>query len=131
MDLQLNSPAYFSQEHGIDDEIYWFFREIAKYFVDRDYSEIINCVGLIPIVAPKEIIDQGLWAEYKKIDKSSKLAIISKQTDYLKYLNADIKGRKQLMVENILSSMKSIAKKGKIDYTKFEKDLLTAVDSIK
>ena len=124
MDLQINSPGFFSAEHGIDDEIYWFFRKITMYFIGKEYSEIINTVGLAPIVAPAEILGQGLWAEYTKIDKMSKLAMVSKQTDYLEYLNSDIEGKKQLMVENILSSIKSITKRGKFDYERFERDLM-------
>jgi hypothetical protein len=128
MDLQLNSPAFFSTEHGIDDEIYWFFRGITKYFIDKQYSEMINTVGLIPVVAPVEILNQGLWAEYSKIKKKSRLAIISRQTDYLEYLNSDVRGKKRLMIENILSSMKSIEKKGKFDYELFEKDLMAYLE---
>ena len=124
MILNLNMPLYFSKEHGVDDEIYWFFHEIKKYFAEREYSEIVKTVGLMPVVAPTEILNQSLWVENTKIDKFGNLAIISKQTDYLTYFNATIVGKKRLMVKNILSSIKSIEKRGKFNYKQFEDDLL-------
>ena len=125
MELNLNSPTYFSEEHGIDDEIYWFMRNISKCFAEKgNYSEIVKNIGIITVIAPTELLDKRLWAEHIKIDKMCNLAIITKQTNYIEYLNADTEGRKKLITKNILLCIRSIEKKGKFNYKQFEKDLL-------
>jgi hypothetical protein len=125
MELNLNSPAYFSEKHGIDNDIYWFMRSIVKHFSEKgDYSEIVKNVGIITVIAPMELLDEGLWAERIKIDKKCNLAIITKQTSYMKYLGADTEGRKKLIVENILASVKGIERKVKFNYGQFEDDML-------
>lgn len=43
--------------------------------------------------------------------------------DYEKYVRADVTHKKILIIENILASVKSISKRGKIDYSLFEKDV--------
>ena len=129
MNLELHPPSYFSTEHGIDDEIYWFLRGISKYFFDKEYSEIVNKVSIMSIVAPDEIIRQGKWQEHISVYKSIECAYVAKQTDYTEYLNADMEGRKKLMVENILGAIKSIRTRAKFDYVRFEKDLLSFVEN--
>jgi hypothetical protein len=123
-------PAFFSTEHGIDDEIYWFLRRISKFFEDKTYCESIEIIGLMPVVAPEDMLDEGAWKEFYKFDRKCKLIIVSRRTDYIAYLNADMEGRKRLMIENILVSVKSIKKKEKFDYDQFEKDLIEFTCSI-
>lgn len=124
MQLNINSPAYFSNEYGIDSEIHWMCREIFKFMKEKNYSEKIETIGIVPIVAPKELIDQGLWKEEIKYDLKFKLAYVSKQIEFDKYNVANIEERKLLIVNNILASVKAISRKGKLDYDRFNKDLL-------
>ena len=123
MELNINMSPYFSEKHGVDNEIYWFLRGITKYFEDKSYSDILDIIGLMPIISPQDIERK----EMVQCKIKSRLAIISKITDYHDYLNADIEGRKKLMVKNILDSVKSIEKKGRFNYMKFEKDLFNFV----
>lgn len=69
MQLNVNSPAYFTQHFGIDDEIYVMCREIANYFKCKEYSDDLSIIGIIPIIAPKALTDSGLYKETKKISK--------------------------------------------------------------
>lgn len=124
MQININSPAYFSKEHGVDDEIYRMCREISRFMKDKKYSEKIDTVGIVPIVAPKELTDKGQWGEELRIDMKFKLAFISKQIEFDKYKDSDIDVRKKLIINNILNSVKSIQRKGKFNYEQFEKDLL-------
>ncbi|MFR8428802.1 MAG: hypothetical protein ACLVCH_16165 [Roseburia inulinivorans] len=59
MELNINSPKYYKDVYGVDDEIYRLCQDIYIYFKDKSYSEIINIIGIIPIIAPKELI--GKW----------------------------------------------------------------------
>ena len=56
MELNINSPKYYKDVYGVDDEIYRLCQDIYIYFKDKSYSEIINIIGLIPIIAPKELL---------------------------------------------------------------------------
>lgn len=124
MQVSINSPAYYSNEYGVDNEIYWMCREISKFMKDKNYSEKIETIGIVPIVAPKELIDRGLWKEDVSYDMKFKLAYVSKWIEFDEYNSSNTDGKKLLIVKNILESVKSISRKGNLDYDKFQKDLL-------
>ncbi len=124
MNLNINSPAYFSVQFGIDDEIYWFCRDLSEYVKDKVYSEDIDTIGIVPVVAPKEELEKGLWKESKKCEKKYRFASISLQIDFEKYFNADVEERKMLIIDNLLKSVKAIQRKGGINYKEFEKDIM-------
>ena len=44
MELNINSPAYYSQEYWVDDEIYWMCRQLAAAVRENKYSDIINVI---------------------------------------------------------------------------------------
>ena len=67
MDLNINSPAYYTGVYGIDDEIYWMCRELAQYVKAREYSKFIKTIGIVPIIAPEGEIKKGLWKELKHV----------------------------------------------------------------
>lgn len=124
MQINIDSPAYFSKEYGVDDEVYWMCREISRFMKDKIYSERIDTIGIVPIVAPKELTVKGQWEEELRYDLKFRLAYISKQIEFGKYKNSDIEVRKKLIIKNVLDSVRSIQLKGKFDYEQFEKDLL-------
>lgn len=124
MQLNINSPAYYSNQYGVDDEIYLMCREISRFMNDKNYSEKIDTVGIVPIIAPKELIQKGLWQQEIKYDMKIKLAYVSKWIDFDEYRSSDIEGRRILILKNILDSMKSISRKANLDYDSFKKDLL-------
>lgn len=124
MNLNLNSPAYFSKEYGVDDDVYWMCRELCNFVKDKSYSQLIDTIGIVPIVAPKELLDKGLWKEDLEYDLKYKLVYISRHIDFNQYLLANLELRKKLIVKNVLESVKAIKKKGKFDYEAFKNDIL-------
>lgn len=124
MDLNINSPSYYKNIYGVDDEVYWMCRRISDFFKDKKYSDIVDIIGITPVVAPKELIANGQWKEEIKYDLKFKLVSVRKRIDFDKYINSNADGKCKLIAENILKSIKSISRKAKIDYNQFEKDLL-------
>ena len=45
MDLNINSPAYYTREYGVDDDIYWMCRELSYYVREKKYSDAINIIS--------------------------------------------------------------------------------------
>ena len=123
MDLNINSPAYYTKIFGVEDEIYWFCRELSSFVKEKNYSAIITTIGIVPIIAPKEELEKGLWKETKKCDTKYGFASISLQIDYEKYVEANVNEKKALMIKNIVESVKVIKAKGKIDFEHFKEDM--------
>lgn len=124
MELNINSPAYYSQEYWVDDEIYWMCRQLAAAVRENKYSDIIDVIGIVPIAAPDAIIEKGLYKEHKRCEPEYGFASVSLHINFEEYVKADISGKKRLMIKNILASVKAVSKKGKIDYRSFEKDVV-------
>ncbi len=123
MDLNINSPAYYTQKFGVEDEIYWFCHELSNFVKEKHYSDVITTIGLVPIIAPKEEIEKGLWKEVKKCEPKYGFASVSLQIDYEKYVGANMDEKKALMVKNIVDSVKAIKVKSKIDFELFKEDM--------
>lgn len=123
MELNINSPAYYTKEFGVDNEIYWMCRRLSALIEKNNYSGIINVIGIVPIVAPRSWIEKGLWKEKRRCDLKYGVASVSLHIDYDEYVKADISEKKKLMINNILSSVKSISKRAKLDYKSFENDV--------
>ncbi|WP_058487103.1 Imm44 family immunity protein [Defluviitalea phaphyphila] len=129
MRLNINSPAYYSKQFGIENEIYNMCRGLSNFVRDKEYSSIVDTIGIVPIIAPKDEIEAGKWREEKIYDIKHKFVFISKQINYEEYCNSDIETRKKLIIKNILDSVRSIHKKAKFDYKKFENDIKEFVTS--
>lgn len=65
MELNINSPSYYTNEHGVEDEIYWMCRELSAFVREKEYSDIIKIIGIVPIIAPKSVIEKGLCKTLK------------------------------------------------------------------
>lgn len=123
MDLNINSPSYYTQEYGVNDDIYWMCRELSDFVKEKKYSDVINIIGIVPIIAPTSVIEKGLCKAHKKCEIQYGFASVSLQIDYEEFVKTDIANKKRLIVENILSSVKAVSKKGKIDYDLFAEDV--------
>ena len=124
MELNINSPSYFTREYGVIDEIYDMCREIRYWVKDKHYCSVVDIVGIVPIIAPKEVIDGGSYKEVKKCEAKAGFVSVSLQIDYEAYVNADIDEKKRLIVNNVLASVKAIHSRAKIDYAAFSKDIV-------
>ena len=118
MELNINSPSYFTKQYGVIDEIYSMCRGISKHVENKQYSDLVDIVGITPIIAPKDIIEQGLFKQEKKCDIKYGFASVSLWIDYDEYLKADITDK-----QIILASIKTISRKAKIDYKQFCEDI--------
>ena len=99
-------------------------KEMSAYVRDKKYSDFINIVGITPIVAPKSIIKEGLWKEEKRCEIKYGFVSVSLHVEYEEFINGDIAKKKQLIIQNILASVKAIHKRAKIDFGEFNKDIV-------
>ena len=124
MELNINSPAYFTNHYGIDDEVYKYCQQLHDFFRTREYSESMNIIGITPVIAPKEIYDQGMWQEKVQVVGLGSCAIIDIRMDFDNYYNADSNGKIELIQQMIIRAVRKIKSKGKFDWEKFRDDLL-------
>lgn len=122
MELNINSPAYFKDHYGIDDKVYRFCREAYRYFKDKEYSEVLHIIGIIPVVAPQEIYESGAWKESVGFRCCNSSASITVRISFEDYYHADSKGKILLMKDAVLKAVKKVKTRGKFDYQVFEKD---------
>lgn len=125
MELNINSPAYFSDHYGIDDDVYRYCQKLYTFFRDKQYSDSLSIIGIIPVVAPEELYEAGQWKESVKLIGGATCAIITIRLDFESYYSADSKGKIVLIRNTILKAVKKIKSKGRFDFGKFEKDLLS------
>ena len=123
MELNINSTSYYTQNFGVIDEIYWLCRNLSYFVKNNKYSDIINIVGITPIIAPDSILEKGLCKNVKRVELKYGFASVSLNINFNEFVNSDLEKKKILIINNILESVKSIHKRAKIDYCKFENDI--------
>ena len=111
MDLNINSPVYYTQQFGVIDEIYDMCKEIRIMAKGKNYSSVINIVGITPIIAPYDIISTGSFKEMKKCELKAGFASVSLQMDYEEFICADIKQKKKHRSETLYKSLRNRAGK--------------------
>lgn len=126
MNLFINSPSYYTAEYGVCDEIYQMCSLLSKKIDIKKYTNSIDTIGITPIIAPKNILDIGEHQEVKKISLTYRFAGVSLISDYDNYLNADISGKKDIMMDNILRSLYVVKKalRENFDYDKIKEDII-------
>jgi len=122
MELNINSPAYFKEHYGIDDEVYRFCQRVYLHFKDKEYSEVLHTIGIVPVVAPKELYDGGNWKEGFTWRCHNSCVAIRIRMDFEEYYNANSEEKVRLTKEMILKAIKKIKAKGKFDYDQFVVD---------
>lgn len=126
MKLDIRKPCYYSKTNEIEAEIIEMCEKITIYFNNREYSRLINRFDVLPVVAPANILAQGLWEEETMFTKSVGVISIFKHVDYEKYIHGTVEDKKKLTVKCIIEASKMIKKKREtqFDAKQFEKDLL-------
>ncbi len=124
MELNINSPAYFKEHYGVDDEVYKFCQKAYVFFKDKEYSDTLHIIGIIPVVAPQEIYDSGKWKENIKFLCNKSIVSITIRMNFENYYKADSLGKIEQTKEMILTAVKQIKSKGNFNYDKFKNDLL-------
>ena len=121
MNLFINSPAYYTQQYGIEDDIYKLQSYISNNMNITKYTTAIETIAITPIIAPKELEPDKLRKEIIFVTAAD----ISIPLSFEDYVNADINGKKKLIIENIINSAKILKKKlkSKFDLEMFLSDL--------
>ena len=128
IELNINSPAYFTKQYGVNDEVYEYCQKLHDFFKTKEYSETMTIIGITPAIAPKELYDKGLWKEKVRIVSLGTCAIIDIRLNFKDYYHADNKGKIELIKKMIIKAVKKIKSKGKFDWERFSYDLLNYKD---
>lgn len=123
MRLNVNSPVYYSEKYGVDNDVYRYCQNCYMFFLDKEYSEMLNIIGIIPLIVPQELYSQGKYKERVEFIANNSCAAVYIKIDFDKYLVANSDGKILLMKDAILRAAKKIKSKGKFDYNAFCLDL--------
>ena len=86
MDININSPAYYSSIYGVNDAVYNLCKDIRLFVKDKSYSDKVNIIGICPIVAPESEINK--WKEEVKYDFKYSMVTIWKRIDYNSFVSS-------------------------------------------
>ena len=127
MILKVTEPAYYEKTHEIDNEIIVMTKTIAEKMEKITYGDATGWICIMPVVAPEEILAQGLWPEIIRADKLIRAVTVLKHIDYETYLFATVEDRKKLTIKCMIEALWKIRKKvgSKFDVSQCEADLLT------
>ncbi|TDL92412.1 dihydrolipoamide succinyltransferase [Vibrio vulnificus] len=99
-----------------------------KSLENNDYGNAVEDIGIIPIIVnlTPEIIEGGFFKERVKFSKKNKDADIRMRIDYHDFLNGDLQKKKELLLKNIIESVRALGQKVKKDFdsTKLERDII-------
>lgn len=123
MELNINSPQYYKEYYGIDDTIYRFCQDAYLFFKNKEYSDVLKIIGIIPILAPADAYENGEWKEHVSFISHNSVATVCIRMNLEQYLEADEFERKNMYKDMIFKSVKKVKGKGKFDLVAFSKDL--------
>lgn len=123
MELNINSPAYFTQQYGVEESVYRYCQKCYEYFKDKEYSDILTIIGICPQCAPKNLYQQGKWKEQVRFIGNANCASIDIRMDFDQYYNATSEEKVTIIRDTIMKAIKKIKAKGKFDYENFCRDL--------
>lgn len=125
MELNINSPVYYKDHYEIDNEVYRFCQRAYLFFKDKKYSNTLQTIGIVPIVAPQVIVDGENYKEKVKFLCNKSVASIEIKMDFDNYHNADSIERIEQTKEMILTAVKRIITKVNFNYDRFKDDLMS------
>ncbi|MBS6953375.1 MAG: hypothetical protein KH230_09075 [Enterocloster asparagiformis] len=123
MELNVNSPAYFTERFGVDDQVYRMCQQTYEYLREREYSQTLHVIGIMTVAAPEELYENGTWSEGLRFLDNKNTAAIRVKLDFARYRDGDSAVRVRIMREAILRAVKKVKAKGKFAYEEFERDL--------
>lgn len=102
--------------------------KIKLFIKDKNYGTEINDIGIICIIMKfdDKMESEGWFKERKLVRLKKKEADIRLRIDYDKFVSGDIQQKKLLLIDNVIKSIREIAKKAKKDFKaiEFENDIL-------
>ena len=131
VNLFINSPAYYTREYGVIDEIYDMCAMISHGIDITLYTDALDTIGIVPIIAPTQELQSGKFNETKRISITYRMADISLVINYESFCNADISMKKQMIVDNILRSLSVVKRrlKERFDYERIKHDIIDLIDT--
>lgn len=126
MNLFINSPAYYTQQLGVIDEVYQMCAYLSRNIDVTQYTDDLDTIGIVPMISPAEVLSAEKWREEKHISLSYRMASISLASDYDTFVKGDITVKRSMILDNILRSLQVVKGrlKGKFDYARMEQDIL-------
>lgn len=127
MELNVNSPAYYTHNYFIDNEVYRFCQSLYVFMKDKEYSEVLKIIGIIPIVAPEEVLkESSCWKEHIEFRGRNEIATVWVCINFNDYHMGDSETKRILMLDAIMKSVERISKKSSIKFNlnKFKEDML-------
>lgn len=106
MEFNMNTPAYFKDIYGVDDDVYRYCQKLHDFFKTKKYSDTLSTIGIVPVAAPKELYEQGLWKEYKRFIGYGACASIRIRMDYEEYLHADSYEKIKIIRDTVIQAVK-------------------------
>ena len=123
MELNINSPVYYKDYYGIDNAVYRFTQRAQLFFKEKEYSNTLQIIGIVPIIAPKEVYAAGNYKDRVKVLCGTSAASVEIKMDFDTYHNADSVGKIALTKDMLLTAAKRIKVKVDFDYDRFKDDL--------
>ena len=123
MEVNINSPVYYRDHYGIDNAVYRFTQRAHLFFKEKEYSDTLLIIGIVPIIAPQEAYAAGNYKERVKFLCGKSVASVKVKMDFDAYHNADSSGKITLTKDMLLTAAKRIKTKVDFDYDRFRDDL--------
>ena len=123
MELNINSPVYYKDHYGIDNAVYRFTQRVHLFFKEIEYSDTLQIIGIVPIIAPQAAYAAGNYKERVKFLCGKSVASVEIKMDCDAYHNADSSGKIALTKDMLLTAAKRIKTKVDFDYDRFRDDL--------
>ena len=123
MEVNINSPVYYKDHYGIDNAVYRFTQRAHLFFKEKEYSDTLLIIGIVPIIAPQEAYAAGNYKERVRFLCGKSVASVEVKMDFDAYHNADSSGKITLTKDMLLTAAKRIKTKVDFDYDRFRDDL--------
>ena len=123
MELNINSPVYYKDHYGIDNAVYRFTQRAQLFFKEKEYSNTLQIIGIVPIITPQEVYAAGNYKERVKFLCGKSVASVEIRVDFDAYHNAGSSGEIALTKDMLLTAAKRIKTKVDFDYDRFKDDL--------
>lgn len=126
MKIDIKTPSYYEQYYKVDEEIIKMCFDVMQKFDHKSYSDVVDVIDIIPVVAPAEKLEQGLWEEDIMFSKSIGRISVFKHIEYDKYMDGTVEERKKLTIKCVIEAAWMIKKKPgtKFNAKQFESDFL-------
>ena len=92
-------------------------------FKEKEYSNTLQIIGFVPIIAPQEVYAAGNYKERVKFLCGKSVASVEIKMDFDTYHNVDSAGKIALTKDMLLTAAKRIKAKVDFDYDRFRDDL--------